>query len=365
MNANKVGRTHYPALDVLRGFAISIVFLYHTFHFVPIFEFGWMGVDLFFVLSGFLITDLLLASKKQKHFFRNFYMRRFLRVFPLYYLTLFLFFFLSPYFFSHQNLPQYTYYHQNQFWFWTQLQNWLFVKQGLGNLPFLSHFWSLAVEEQFYLFWPIVLFLVKDLKKLRIFVIGSIISVLIIRICFWIQNPNDMVKYYCNTLTRTDSVLMGCLLAILLREGKKISDNVLKKTLSACLLFFALILLSGNSFSNTNPLLATFGYTIVSVFFALILYIFLNNATRLHWIKKLPVLHFIGKISYGIYVFHIPIYFTLSSLLMNWLRHNIGMTVIEALFSIATTSLVVTLVVSSISFYFFEKPILSLKKFFS
>ena len=156
MKQGPLERTYYPALDVLRGIAIILVFFYHTFHFIPFFEFGWMGVDLFFVLSGFLITDLLLVTQKNKNFFRNFYIRRFLRIFPLYYLVLTVFLVLSPYFFSQQNLNEYTYYNQNQFWFWAQLQNWLFVTKGLGNSPYLSHLWSLAIEEQFYLFWPLL-----------------------------------------------------------------------------------------------------------------------------------------------------------------------------------------------------------------
>src|SRR5688572_1813273 len=190
-------RTYYPSLDVLRGIAITIVFFYHTFHFIPIFGFGWMGVDLFFVLSGFLITDLLLVTPKNGNYFRNFYMRRFLRIFPLYYLVLFVFFFLSPNFFSPQNMHEFDFYHQNQFWFWTQLQNWFFVSKGLGPLPYVTHLWSLAIEEQFYLIWPVLLFLVKDLKKLRMITIIVIISVLITRICIWWQHPDDMVKYYC------------------------------------------------------------------------------------------------------------------------------------------------------------------------
>ena len=165
MNPVILGRTYYPALDVLRGIAILLVFFYHNFSFLQVFEFGWIGVDLFFVLSGFLITDILLSSQGGRNFFRNFYARRFLRIFPLYYITLIAFFLLAPYVFSQQNADVVTYYNTNQLWFWSHLQNWLFVNKGMSSSPMLSHFWSLAVEEQFYLFWPLIIFILKDLKR--------------------------------------------------------------------------------------------------------------------------------------------------------------------------------------------------------
>jgi len=96
MKATTVIRSYYPALDGLRGFAILGVLLQHNFSFLPVPKFGWVGVDLFFVLSGFLITDILLKTKEQKNFLSNFYTRRVLRIFPLYYGSLILFFSLAP-----------------------------------------------------------------------------------------------------------------------------------------------------------------------------------------------------------------------------------------------------------------------------
>ncbi|MEI9808490.1 MAG: acyltransferase [Bacteroidota bacterium] len=87
-----MNRSYYPALDGLRGIAIILVLCCHNFNFLPHFELGWIGVDLFFVLSGFLITDILLRTKETKNFLQNFYIRRILRIFPLYYGALLLFF---------------------------------------------------------------------------------------------------------------------------------------------------------------------------------------------------------------------------------------------------------------------------------
>jgi peptidoglycan/LPS O-acetylase OafA/YrhL len=358
------GRTYYPALDVLRGIAILLVFFYHNFQFLQVFEFGWMGVDLFFVLSGFLITDILLTAKNEKNFFRNFYARRLLRIFPLYYITLMLFFGFAPLFFSQQNMNLVNYYEHNQLWFWTHLQNWLFVNDGLTSSPFLTHFWSLAVEEQFYLFWPLVIFLLNSLRKIRFVIIALIIVAFTVRIFIWYQSPADMVKYYCNTLTRMDSLLMGCLLAVWLKEGKVISNKTIKCTLILCSAFFAAALIAGKNLTQTNPFFSTIGYTIVSIFFATLVYLFIKSEFRLLcWLRKSVALNYIGKISFGIYVFHIPIYLILSSLMLNFLQQN-GLSLWTSLFMVAACSLILTLMASTLSFYFFEKPILTLKKHF-
>ena len=364
-NRIPVQRTYYPALDVLRGIAILLVLFCHNFNFLQIFEFGWIGVDLFFVLSGFLITDILVCSQSDKNYFRNFYARRFLRIFPLYYGTLIIFFLLSPYLFSRENSHIYQFYHQNQAWFWSDLQNWLFVKKGMDSTPYLSHFWSLAVEEQFYILWPLMIYFMKDLKKMRKIIVILILAALTARIYIWSQYPLDLVKYYCNTLTRMDSILMGCFLSIHIKEGKEISNKILFGTVAFCLAFFAIGITLGKSLEVTNPFFSTIGYSIVSLFFASVLYIFVKKEFLLvTWLKHSPILNYIGKISYGIYVFHIPIYLISSSVLMNTFLNQYGMSSIQALFCIATISLVITLIISSLSFYFLEKPILSLKRYF-
>ncbi len=145
---------HVNALDGLRGIAIILVLFFHCsrFEFLPvraISAFGWTGVDLFFVLSGFLITGILIDTKGKEGFYKNFFMKRVLRIFPLYYLTLCIFF--IPSFFFHFELTEY--YITHQIYFWTYTQNLLFAFDGWPeNARFLNHFWSLAIEEQFYIF---------------------------------------------------------------------------------------------------------------------------------------------------------------------------------------------------------------------
>ncbi|MBD0299632.1 MAG: acyltransferase, partial [Nitrososphaera sp.] len=300
MNPMPEGRIYYPALDVLRGIAILLVVAYHNFGYFPYLRFGWLGVDLFFVLSGFLITDILLTSKQDRNYFRNFYARRFLRIFPLYYLTLILFYAASPFLFSQQGAGSvYAYYHQNQFWYWLLGQNWLIADKGIGPVPYLGHFWSLAVEEQFYLIWPFVVFLIKNLKKLRHLILFLILLAVIVRVIVWIQNPEAVNKYYCNTFTRMDSLLMGSLLSVLLKEGKIIPRYVIQRIFLIWGVFVAVVLCLYKNIDRGNPLLATVGYTLFAVCFTAIIYVFISEEfTFFDWIKKMAVLKYIGKISY-------------------------------------------------------------------
>jgi peptidoglycan/LPS O-acetylase OafA/YrhL len=158
---------HCPELDGLRGIAILLVTLYRcTKEIDPslstgfawirrVNEFGERGVDLFFVLSGFLITGILLKTKSRPHYFRNFIVRRALRIFPLYYLSLAIFLFVIPSVIATQSfeLPR-----SNQFYLWTYTSNVYMSWTNAWSFGPLDHFWSLAVEEHFYLIWPAVVF---------------------------------------------------------------------------------------------------------------------------------------------------------------------------------------------------------------
>ena len=163
-------RPHYPALDGLRGFASLLVVIYHNFGFINnYFFFGWLGLDIFFALSGFLITDILINTVGHKNFLRNFYGRRILRVFPVYYLGLIIFLIVLPGIGSFSF--RFDYYIDHQLWFWTYLQNWLFIFHPPTNESSLNHLWSLAVEEQFYLLWPFSVLVLRKPKYLLTFIL--------------------------------------------------------------------------------------------------------------------------------------------------------------------------------------------------
>jgi peptidoglycan/LPS O-acetylase OafA/YrhL len=365
MHEQIASRVYYPTLNLARGFAISIVLLYHLFWHFSLFRFGWIGVDLFFVLSGFLITNILLYTKEYPNYFSNFYIKRILRILPVYYLVLFIFFINSPLLFSDKSPDStLTYYNQNQIWYWLCMQNWLVIWKGKPPEPYLLHFWSLAIEEQFYIFWPLVIFLFKSLKSLKYFISILIFSALVLRILIWVLYPQNSNGLYYNTFARMDSLLIGCVISIQLKQGKIFPPTLIKFIF---LIFIALIISSLVIFGNVehdNNIFSTVGYSITAAFFGCIIYLLVTNETKLSsLVKNLQIFSFLGKISYGLYVFHIPVYLVISYLFSN-ISFNLLPSIFKSTLSISIISLLTTILLSIASFYVLEKPILALKKYF-
>ena len=216
--------SHIPALDGIRGLAILSVTIYRfgnesiqqgitTGLMAKMIEAAESGVDLFFVLSGFLITGVLLDAKARPHFFRNFFIRRSLRIFPLYFTSLAIFLFLVPLAFGiKQPFPEG---YANQAYLWTYLTN---IKMSVSNswcFGYLGHFWSLAVEEHFYLAWPLVVFWLSTQHVFRISLLLAILSVLS-RLVFALCYDND-VALLTFTAFRCEGLLFGGAIAARLR----------------------------------------------------------------------------------------------------------------------------------------------------
>ena len=149
--ANYLLHNRIKILDGFRGLAILLVIGYHYLNF---FSFGWTGVDLFFVLSGFLITGKLVESLGADHYFRNFYIKRILRIVPLYYFILLLFFVLIPFLLPSLVSVSFKELQHEQIYYWTFVVNIYDAVHGWPLNVTLIHFWSLACEMQFYLLWP-------------------------------------------------------------------------------------------------------------------------------------------------------------------------------------------------------------------
>ena len=143
---------HLPGLDGLRAIAIGTVFGFHLG--LPGMSLGWVGVQLFFVISGFLITGILLRSRERPFYFRNFYVRRTLRIFPIYYVLIALYFVTAGVqgdWATVKLLPYYL----------TYTQSYPQLATRYVCAPMLGHTWTLAIEEQFYLLWPLAIYLVR------------------------------------------------------------------------------------------------------------------------------------------------------------------------------------------------------------
>ncbi len=364
MTAATSNRSYYPALDGLRGVAILLVVLAHNFGFMNYFFFGWLGVDLFFVLSGFLITQILLNTLDKPHFLRNFYMRRVLRIFPLFYLTLIICFFVLPFFIDKSF--DFSYYTKNQFWLWTYLQNWLIVfKEPYGD-KILLHTWSLAVEEQFYLLWPFMILLIRKPKILLALMLFILTGVGVARYIVWSLQVEDLAYSSLYTYTRIDGICIGCILALTIR----ISPLFLKKYTTAIVLLMATINFVFYFLNNQNgftlPYLAFVGYTTFAVLFGILVYEATTGESKvIQFLLNNRILKFFGKISYGLYVFHWPIYVLLFPFLVTFFKANSNISHHTGELASGITVTITAILLSVISYRFFEKPFLQLKDKYS
>lgn len=356
-------RTYHPALDGLRGLACLMVVFYHNFPFLHKYLFfAWLSIDIFFVLSGYLITDILLNTYGEKNYLRNFYVRRLLRVFPLYYLSMALFIFVLP------NISsiaiQMDYFVNNQVYFWTFLQNWLLIFNPSNNQFALNHLWSMAVEEQFYLLWPFLVALVKKPKILLTVVSLLFLFFIGLRAWLWVERIETLSYFNLYTFTRIDGICVGCMVALL----QKINSKFLEKNTATIVLCFALInfifYFLNREYENSFPYLAMVGYSTFAMIFGLLVYDIINKNTPLFTnIFNLSFLKFIGMISYGTYIFHWPLYLALKPFLVKWSDNYIPAISPEVLASSVATLL--AFILGYFSYRFFELKFLRLKKYFA
>jgi peptidoglycan/LPS O-acetylase OafA/YrhL len=218
--------TQIPALDGLRGVAIIAVLCSHLIWPSPSFDGidrvlfnGWVGVDLFFVLSGFLITRILCETRDEPGYFRRFYVRRSLRIFPIYYLFLAILFLVVPLILrlSHEEMStSLRDLIDRQGWYWSYLVNVLQASNHAAiDRQWSAHFWSLAVEEQFYLFWPAVVLLVPR-RQLATLCVAIVLFALAGRI--WIASGTNPFTAFVSMPTRLDALAAGAFVAALSKK---------------------------------------------------------------------------------------------------------------------------------------------------
>ena len=360
MNPAASTRSYYPALDGLRGIAIILVLCCHNLNFLPYFEIGWVGVDLFFVLSGFLITDILLKAKANKNFLPNFYLRRILRIFPLYYTVLLLFFILAPLFRDLQ--VQFNYYYDQQAMSFLHMQNWLYIFNiKPDDTLLMGHFWSLSVEEQFYLLWPFVIFAVKNKRRLCIIACVILAACIISRFASWIYFGNGYTNFYFQYMTRMDGLSIGSLIAIWRINGFGYAKKKIIRLSVSIFSVHLILLILAKTILTGFPHFRLLGYTSIAVIFGIVI---LFAAEKRNDYSKLVlesrVLRYVGKISYGLYVFHWPVLALSKIYLLNILIDN-GLGYNTAYISVSILALIIAAFLSVFSYHLFEKRILVLK----
>lgn len=358
---------HIKALDGVRGLAILIVIFYHVACKIPeafhpqdminkvffLVVFGlWIGVDLFFVLSGYLITSILLRTRTEDHYFRNFIVRRGLRIFPLYY------FFLIAIFLGIQWLPitQSEASAIINSWMWSFSYTYNYYVEFHGwNL--IGHIWSLAIEEQFYLLWPSVIFFLGN-SKLKIFTLALIPTAILAR--GLLQNGGHDIGTYTFLFSRMDTLALGAAIAIFTPTW----ITQWRWRWPACIGAFLGILILVISERNLHHegLAVLVLPTLSGIIFTFVISIIVANPqSQLTSFFSNNLLRWLGTYSYALYLFH-PI--VLRYLEHYFMPHINKYHLMFQFFVLLTLTFLATAFFSRLSWVLIEQPFLKLKKYF-
>jgi peptidoglycan/LPS O-acetylase OafA/YrhL len=362
-------RSQMPVLDGIRGLAILVV-VAHRFDVLPdpvslparalsaFLESGWIGVQLFFVLSGFLITGILLDTRGQRGYYRSFLMRRVLRIFPIYYLVLFGAFVAAPLVLGHPIAG-----HQHQLWLWLYISN-LVEPFGMAVAAF-PHFWSLAVEEQFYLVWPFVVGWTRT--RTLVIVCAGVIAVAFVSRIVVRALGNDGEAAYFLTFCRFDALALGALAALgvrtpsvvewLARHQKAIGWGTL-----------ALLVAGGagtHRYQRIGLWSQIFGYSILAWASAVLIVLGVLQQVSGGWLARVlsfAPLRSLGKYSYAMYIFHALLHLELGG---PWMaQHHPHPTLLQGVIYLMVMGFF-SYSVAVASYHLIEKYFLRLKSRFS
>ena len=375
-------RPYYPSLDGLRALAVLMVLLHH-YATTAAFGWGWTGVDIFFVLSGFLITGILYDSQHQPHRYRDFYMRRTLRIFPLYYAFWLAVLIAIPiaqwqsswrmllwpaylgnyarFLFLHLPGDPYRF---DRLTFGPLVQHWF----GSPMHLYIGHFWSLCVEEQFYLLWPLVIYHVRRRETLIKICLAVIVGVPLLRLALVATISSHMLQMeilYRSLPSRVDALLLGGLVALCLRGPQQ---HWLRRWRHALLVASAAMLVAASLYSSHVLHVAmqaaavnrsgVYGFTFIDLFAAALILCAIHPTGLFNRLLRFRPLRSLGQISYGFYVYHDLLHDFYAYAANRWFRsHSAGATIALAFICSYT--------IAWLSYRVLEHPLLRLKDRFT
>jgi peptidoglycan/LPS O-acetylase OafA/YrhL len=362
---------HWPDLDGLRGIAILLVIPHNADRFAPVHDWtrlaaigahlGWIGVQLFFVLSGFLITRKLLDSRDSPRYYSAFYGRRALRILPLYVATLVFLLYLLPQLVTLPAPVIATY--QHQIWLWTFLNNW--VQSSGRTVYWFPHFWSLAVEEQFYLVWPLVLAWVSPRRLVPACLGIALVAIAARSVLLACGAPITAIYEF--TVCRMDALAIGAIAAVAMGSPQCMDwlQQHATALLTAALGLTVITAAATRGFDITDSTLVVAGFTLLALAFAAILVIAAAAGPdpRVGWLRGLlvwPPLRSVGRYSYAMYIFHVPIALAWSESLLGVLS-PLGSSR-PVVFAIAVA--LASYAAGFASYHLLEKHALALKRYF-
>lgn len=342
---------YIPQLDSLRFWSFFLVFLFHFNS--TLFPIGWIGVNIFFTISGFLISSILIKSLGKTNYFLSFYWKRTLRIFPIYYLYILGVLIYCLIFQIPGNFLPFPFYLQNVFIF-------------LDFPPITVHTWTLAIEEQFYLIFPFLIYFLNkiNINRIKIYFLIILLSFLYRFLMLQIFPGN----YYFHTMlfSQMDSLIYGALLAELYLNKKSLPNFILP---TGILIFLSLW---ASSYSYTNDIIESFHvfntpekyitnylgqfiYPIIGIISVGLIDMYVNG--RLSFIFDNRVFRSLGKISYGLYLYHF-LGLKLSQALLDTFQMDLSFWYLTLQFPL---SLGITLVIAIVSWKIIEKPMLNHK----
>lgn len=361
-SSGEKSKIYFPQLDSIRGISFITIFLFHTlvldyskiflgnfFHFL--FNSLPLAIDVFFILSSFLLTYLALNEyKKRGNFsFKNYFTRRVLRIWPLYYFILILAFVLFPvvanFFHAKMSLPASWYY--------------IFFVANFDtayHVFFLKFLWTISVEEQFYLLWGLCLrFFYKRLDKI-------IALLFLLSISFTVYAIYSGIPYYYNTLTYLFDFGSGGLAALLIFKNVSLVKWLRNLSSTATVIFYSYLpfhfiifyFLDKNSHGTTNELFELLSRYLFIIYVALFIIEQMINNVRTKILERNRFLVFTGKISYGLYCFH-GITITAINLLLNHFSIHINNWLLVLIY------FSINYLIASLSYFYLENPFLKLK----
>jgi peptidoglycan/LPS O-acetylase OafA/YrhL len=360
------------ALDGLRGLAVLLVLLLHfQLPVGPTLADQWLhvaqnagygGVDLFFVLSGFLITGVLLDAKGAPRYFRTFYIRRALRVLPLYYGTLIVLLWVAP--LAGPNAATMSAaLRMRQWWYWLHATNILGALHVRWSAPFYTaHFWSLAIEEQFYAVWPVIVLLCGRRRLLQICAWGCVVA-LLLRAGLALDGAGEKWIYQL-TPARMDTLLIGAALAVWARDPGGLSRFVglARRVFPTSLVVYLILMIADLRWPGAFLAYHTLGYSACAIAYGALLVLVTAGPLRRH--AEARVLRGFGRYGYGMYILNPFVYVLLAPVFeIAYTFPRPGGTFLLAQLWVFVVGTIVTTAIAAVIWHGYEQPILSLKRF--
>lgn len=367
--ANSADRV--PELDGLRGIAIFLVLIWHyaviqiraePYSIAHYLQRGlsltWSGVDLFFVLSGFLIGGILLDNRDTSNYFKVFYIRRVCRIFPLYFLCLSLFFCLTYVLPDLARTSPFNWLFEKPMPVWSYLtftQNFAMVQESTFGPNWLGVTWSLAVEEQFYLVLPLIIYFVPT-RRLHYVLIFVILLAPGLRTLLFYYHPRPSFPTFVLMPCRADALLLGVLCAYTTRQENLI--RFLRGHLALIYVFCTVLLLGVatlivKSQSVGSLAMSSYGYTILACLYACVLLIaVIEKRGLVSAIARVKAFRKLGIIAFGVYMWHQAISGLTHALFLKQVPQMLNG--LEC--SVTILGLLITLIIGYVSWSFIEKP---------